>query len=562
MPTSGTGTTSTADVNANPVASPALISLDVLGTPTPHIAIGTTDGFLRTYRAADLVPGPLMDLKVGLGPFTIAADDVMTPSVPVRPDGTLADEAPFVYVAASAVFPFFPFGGDDTVAYKLHVVDGAFEFQFEFLPIPDTDPAPGLAVSQLATDDPEDAEVLIPTSSNLFLSTTRDMDLTGEIDFESDLVAGVDGFRQAVPAASGPLYYVTNDRGEALTGRLSDGKVVEFPRDAANVGEDGGGLGQPAISRGYVAFGGPDGVFVYRNTDAVDPVVALTGPAEDATVSGRVAVTANASDSRGVAEVDFRANGRSLGKATSSTDAFALSVDTEQMPAGEYVLDAIATDTSGRTTLSAARRIVVRSRGEDAPPSVDIVRPADGARLSGRPTIAATAADDRGVASVRFLAGTRVVCTDTAAPYECAYRPRADDVGRTTLVAVATDTAGQTGTALRSVRVSRFAPRSVTAKTTRRGLRFTPTGRVRLPKGLTSKQACGSGYVTVQLKAARKTISTRRVQLSRSCTYRSRVTFRSRKRFATSDKLTVRVRFLGNGVLAPRSARSAKVRAR
>ena len=114
VPTSLTGATRTADVNANPVASPALISLDVLSTPTPHIAIGTTDGFLRTYRAADLVPGPLMDLKVGLGPFTIAADEVMTPSVPVQPDGSVADEAPFVYVAASAVFPFFPPGGSTT----------------------------------------------------------------------------------------------------------------------------------------------------------------------------------------------------------------------------------------------------------------------------------------------------------------------------------------------------------------------------------------------------------------------------------------------------------------
>ena len=228
------------------------------------------------------------------------------------------------------------------------------------------------------------------------------------------------------------------------------------------------------------------------------------------------------------------------------------------MPAGEYVLDAIATDTSGRTALSAARRVVVRSRGEDAPPSVDFVSPAAGARLSGRPTLTATASDDRGVASVRFLAGARVVCTDTAAPYECAYRPRAADVGRATLVAVATDSAGQTGTALRSVRVSRFAPRSVTATTTRGGLRFTTVGRVRRPSAITAKDACGSGYVSVQIQAARKTIASRRVQLSRSCTYRSRVTFRSPKR----GKLTVRARFLGNAVLAPRGAKASTVRAR
>ena len=432
----------------------------------------------------------------------------MTPSVPVHPDDVL-------YVAALANFSPFGPGMDDTVAYKLHVVNGALAFAYEFLPIPDTMPAPGLATSQLS---PDDGEVLISTTTNLFLATTRDMDLTGEIDFESDLAAGVDGFQQTTAATSGPLYYATDDRGEQFAGRLSDGKTVaagEFTRDAANAGADNGGLGQPAISRGSVAFGGPDGVFVYRNTDVTDPQVTLTAPAEDATVSGRVTVTATASDARGVAGVEFRANGRPLGTATSSSGTFALPVDTDAMPAGEYVLDAIATDTSGRTAPSAPRRVVIRSRGEDAPPTVTLTRPATGAHLRGTRTLAADVADDRGVASVRFLAGARVVCTDTTAPYACAYAPTADDVGRTTLVAVATDTAGQTGTAVRGVRVLRFTPRSVTAQTTRRGLRFTTNGRVRRPAGVSAKQACGSGLVSVQIRAERTTLSARRVQLTR-----------------------------------------------
>ena len=110
--------------------------------------------------------------------------------------------------------------------------------------------------------------MLITTSSNLFLATTRDMDLTGEIDFDSDLVGGADGFQQTTAATSGPLYYVTDDSGRQIVGRLSDGKTVptaDFPHDPANAGAPNGGVGQPAVSRGYVAFGGPDGVFVYRN---------------------------------------------------------------------------------------------------------------------------------------------------------------------------------------------------------------------------------------------------------------------------------------------------------
>ena len=158
----------------------------------------------------------------------------MTPSVPVQPNGAIpgpgspVDEAQFIYVAASGVFPFFPAGGDDTIAYKLHVNDGVIESQYEFLPIPDTDPAPALSVSQLATPDREDAEVLISTSTNLFLATTRDMDLTGEIDFDSDLVAGVDGFRQTTAATSGPLYYLTDDSGAA------DRRPAQRRQDAAD----------------------------------------------------------------------------------------------------------------------------------------------------------------------------------------------------------------------------------------------------------------------------------------------------------------------------------------
>ena len=176
------------------------------------------------------------------------------------------------------MFPFFPAGGDDTIAYKLHVNDGVIESQYEFLPIPDTDPAPALSVSQLATPEREDAEVLITTSTNLFLATTRDMDLTGEIDFDSDLVAGVDGFRQTTAATSGPLYYLTDDSGRQIVGRLSDGKTLptaDFPQDPANIGAPNGGVGQPSVSRGFVQFAGPEGVFVYRNTDVTAPEVEL-----------------------------------------------------------------------------------------------------------------------------------------------------------------------------------------------------------------------------------------------------------------------------------------------
>ena len=338
------------------------------------------------------------------------------------------------------------------------------------------------------------------------------------------------------------------------------------------------GVGQPAVSRGYVLFAAPEGVFAYRNTDATPPEVALTAPAQDSTAGDVLIVQASASDARGIEEVEFRANGRSLG-ADDDPDTgsplapaeatYSVAVDRDDLPAGEVVLDAIARDGTFET-VSEPRRVVVPAApgpAEDTPPSVYFTRPAAGAVLSGSPTLSAAAADDRGVASVRFMAGERVLCTDTTAPFDCAYRLTADDVGKTTLVAIATDTAGQTGAALRGVRVSRFTSPGVSARTTprrdaRRPFRFTTSGRVRMPAGVTRAQGCATGDVAVVVKAGNKTISTRRSALTRTCSYRSSVSFRSRKRFTKRGRLTVRVRFLGNAVLGPRRAKSVAVRTR
>jgi hypothetical protein len=330
-----------------------------------------------------------------------------------------------------------------------------------------------MAVSQLAQPGMEDGKLLLGVSINHFLLSTRDLDVVGSFDTEYDLEGGKDGFQHTTGAVSGHFVFITDDSGRQYVVRLSDGKPVtnpaQFQRRPANAGEENGGLGQPAVARGYVQFGGPDGVFVYRTTSPA-PTSPPAPPADD------------------------------------------------------------------------------------APPSVAFTGPADGARLSGTPTLTADAADDRGVASVRFMAGARVLCTDTTAPYACPFPLTGADVGRATLVAVATDGAGQTATAVRGVRVRRFTPSSVTARTKRSGARVTTTGRVRLPKGVTAKQACASGLVSVQLVAARKTISTRRAQLSRSCT------FRSSRRVARGGALKVRVRFLGNTALAARGAKSATLR--
>ena len=178
--------------------------------------------------------------------------------------------------------------------------------------------------------------------------------------------------------------------------------------------------------------------------------------------------------------------------------------------------------------------------------------------------LSATATDDKAIAEVRFLDDERTVCSDTVAPYTCDYTPQGDDVGRNTLVVIAVDSAGQTASAVRAVRVPRFTA-ALSARTTpgrdrRAPYRFTTTGRLTLPAGVTAAQAC-RGTVTVQIKAGRKTVSTRRVKLRPNCTYRSRVTFRIPQRLRPRT-LRRTVRFGGNSVVSAASATRQTLRVR
>lgn len=200
---------------------------------------------------------------------------------------------------------------------------------------------------------------------------------------------------------------------------------------------------------------------------------------------------------------------------------------------------------------------------DDRPPTVSFAAPASNAQLGPSTTVSLTAADDRGVAGVSLFNGTTLVCTDTTAPYSCTFTPSGADVGVATLFAVATDTTGQTGSASRSVRINRFAPRSLSARVSpsrdaRSPYRFTTRGSVSLPARVTRAQGCSEGTVNVQIKAGSRTISSRRVSLSRTCSYRSAVTFRLSRRL--SGRLKVTARFRGNRVLTARSAPARFVR--
>ncbi|MEK7659889.1 MAG: S8 family serine peptidase [Patescibacteria group bacterium] len=94
----------------------------------------------------------------------------------------------------------------------------------------------------------------------------------------------------------------------------------------------------------------------YAATDT-PPTVTLTAPSNGATVKGTITMWANASDDKGVARVDFKVDGVTVGSDTTSSYSYAW--NSTSVADGVHTITAVAVDTSGQTTTSAARSITV-----------------------------------------------------------------------------------------------------------------------------------------------------------------------------------------------------------
>ncbi len=183
--------------------------------------------------------------------------------------------------------------------------------------------------------------------------------------------------------------------------------------------------------------------------DITPPSVSMTAPANGATVSGSVSVTADASDNVGVAGVQFLLDGGALGSEDSSAP-YAVNWNTANVSNGTHRLSAVARDTSGNTTTSATVTVTV-SNGpppDTTPPTVSMTAPTNGATVSGSVTVSASASDNVGVAGVQFLLdGAALGTEDTSAPYSISWDSTSVANGSHRLTAVARDAAGNHSTA-------------------------------------------------------------------------------------------------------------------
>jgi O-glycosyl hydrolase/predicted secreted protein len=195
--------------------------------------------------------------------------------------------------------------------------------------------------------------------------------------------------------------------------------------------------------------------------DGQAPTVLLTAPANGATVSGSVLMSASASDNVGIVGVQFRVDGVNTG--TEDTRApYSRTWDASTASSGTHLLTAVARDAAGTSTTSPVVSVTVNN-SDTVSPTVSFTSPASGATVSGTVAVSASATDNVGVVGVQFkLDGNNLGSEDTVSPYSVSWATTGTTNGTHQLSATARDASGRTGTATRSVTVSNSAGASLT----------------------------------------------------------------------------------------------------
>lgn len=232
---------------------------------------------------------------------------------------------------------------------------------------------------------------------------------------------------------------------------------VHFNSDATIYGSDYSNIGGQTVNAEAVAYNGlgfsgtiamgPYSVLVLSQGSGTAPVdqppsAGLTAPASGATVSGSVTISAAAQDDLGVAEVRFYVGGTLV--ATDTTAPYSTAWNSTSVSNGAYTVQATAVDTIGQTASDSLSINV--NNVTDMPPTVSITSPAAGSSVSGTVSIAATATDDLGVASVKFYIDGTLVSTDTTSPYSHSWNTTTATNGSHSLRTVAQDSAGHSTT--------------------------------------------------------------------------------------------------------------------
>ncbi len=248
-------------------------------------------------------------------------------------------------------------------------------------------------------------------------------------------------------------------------------------------------------------------VWATGTADTTPPTVSLTAPSAGASLKGTATVSATAADNVGVAGVQFKLDGASLGS-EDTTSPYSISWNTTTATNGSHTLTATARDAAGNTTTSAGVAVTV----DNSAPTVSITAPTAGATVSGSAVaVSASASDNVGVAGVQFkLDGANLGSEDTSSPYSISWDSTTATNASHSLTAVARDAAGNTTTSSTvSVTVNNTSP-DTTAPSVPANLHTTATAlsSISLAWSASTDNSGGSGVAGYKLYRGGSLIAT------------------------------------------------------
>jgi hypothetical protein len=195
----------------------------------------------------------------------------------------------------------------------------------------------------------------------------------------------------------------------------------------------------------YIALDDVSVVVSDAVTDTTPPTASLTAPANGATVSGTIALSANAADNVGVSRVEFYRDGVLVVSDTASP--YSTSFDTTTVANGSHAFFAKAFDAAGNVATTSTNTVTVSNAVTDTtPPTVNLTAPTNGATVSGTITLSANAADNVGVSRVEFYRAGVLVISDTTSPYSTSFDTTTVANGSHAFFAKAFDAAGNVAT--------------------------------------------------------------------------------------------------------------------
>ena len=223
-------------------------------------------------------------------------------------------------------------------------------------------------------------------------------------------------------------------------------------------------------------------------------------------------------------------------------------------------LDTVVSCTTTNTTQLANVGLLT----QDKAPTISWMSPRENAKInpSKSNTFQVSAAPGtHPITQIVYYIGERTVCVAKTAPYKCAYTGKDSDVGKDTLLAIATDSIGLTSTKTRTITVSTFKPKKLTASTKPKRAKhapfmFTTSGRLTLPSGVSKRKGC-TGTVSVTFKNGKKKVRSGSTKLRSNCAFSSRMKVAVPK---GAKALQVSVVFGGNTTLSKASAKGYKVK--